>query len=353
MTKTTLKKVPNNQAVTDDTPITREPNNDEYFVIAALYQFRTVDDPQALQQLLLSTLLENGVKGTLLVAHEGINGTIAGTRQGIDCVKSVLEKEGFDAMTYKESFGRALPFYRTKVKLKKEIVTMGVPGVDPVSQAGTYVPPHSWNALISDPEVLLIDTRNDYEYIVGTFSGAENPNTENFREFPDYVKSRLDPDKHKKVAMFCTGGIRCEKATAYVKSLGVENVYHLQGGILQYLEEVPSEESLWEGECFVFDNRVTVNHDMSPGEYDMCHGCRRPITEADKQSADYQRGVCCPYCAEELTNDQKQRFRERQKQLDLARERGEQHIGVNPRSAVVDDVIDGVFKKDVVTGDVE
>lgn len=303
----------------------------ENFVVAALYQFRAVSAPEVLQQLLLSTCLEAGVKGTLLVADEGVNGTIAGTREGIDKVKTVLEGQGFDAMTYKESLAPTLPFYRTKVKLKKEIVTMGVPGVDPVTQAGTYVKPEDWNALISDPEVLVIDTRNDYEFVVGTFEGAENPNTDNFREFPDYVQARVDPEKHKKVAMFCTGGIRCEKATAYVKSIGVENVYHLQGGILQYLEEVPAEESLWQGECFVFDNRVTVNHDMAPGEYDMCHGCRRPITEADKSSKLYQRGVCCPHCADTLTDDQKQRFSERQKQLDLAKKRGEQHIGVNPR----------------------
>lgn len=305
--------------------------NSNHFVVAALYQFRAVSAPEVLQKVLLSTCLEAGVKGTLLVADEGINGTIAGTRTGIDQVKAELERRGFNELTYKESLAPTLPFYRTKVKLKKEIVTMGVPGVDPVTQAGTYVSPQDWNALISDPEVLLIDTRNDYEFDVGTFEGAENPNTDNFREFPSYVQARVDPEKHQKVAMFCTGGIRCEKATAYVKSLGVENVYHLEGGILQYLEDVPASESLWRGECFVFDNRVTVNHDMAPGAYDMCHGCRRPITEADKTSPLYQRGVCCPHCADSLTADQKQRFSERQKQLDLAKQRGELHIGVNPR----------------------
>jgi UPF0176 protein len=304
----------------------------QQYVIAALYQFHQVASPEALQQALLSTCLEAGVKGTLLVAEEGVNGTIAGTRSAIDRVKALLLAKGFTGMTYKESFAETLPFYRTKVKLKKEIVTMGVPGVDPVTQSGTYVPPTQWNALISDPDVLLIDTRNDYEVTVGTFEGAENPKTDNFREFPDYVRERLDPAKHQKVAMFCTGGIRCEKATALVKAIGVDNVYHLQGGILQYLEEVPAEESLWQGECFVFDNRVTVNHDMAPGEYDMCHGCRRPITAEDKQSSLYQRGVCCPHCADNLTDDQKERFSERQKQLDLARERGEQHIGTNPRA---------------------
>lgn len=313
--------------------MSEDTNASAQYVVAALYQFCAVADPQALQQILLSTCLEAGVKGTLLVAEEGVNGTIAGTRHGINQVRAVLEAHGFNAMTYKESLAPSLPFYRTKVKLKKEIVTMGVPGVDPTTQAGTYVAPKDWNALISDPEVLLIDTRNDYEYVVGTFEGAENPNTDNFREFPGYCHDRIDPEKHKKVAMFCTGGIRCEKATAYVKSLGVENVYHLQGGILQYLEEVPADESLWHGECFVFDNRVTVNHDMAPGEYDMCHGCRRPITEADKQSPSYERGVCCPHCIDELTLEQKKRFQERQKQLDLARERGEQHLGVNPRAS--------------------
>lgn len=307
-------------------------------VIAALYQFLTIDEPQMLRERLLSECLEAGISGTLLVAKEGINGTVSGSRSAIDTLKKVLLKLGFNAMTYKESLVSSLstpPFYRMKVKLKREIVTMGIDGVDPITQAGTYVPPTAWNDLISDPEVLVIDTRNDYEYEVGTFERAENPNTTHFREFPDFARQRIDPTVHKKVAMFCTGGIRCEKATAFVKSLGVDDVFHLQGGILEYLKEVPEAESLWRGECFVFDNRVTVDHSLSPGHFDMCHGCRRPITEAEKRSPRYRRGVCCPRCADSLSDDQFMRFAERQKQIDLARRRHEQHIGVNPRRSHV------------------
>ncbi|KZX83117.1 hypothetical protein A3717_34925, partial [Alcanivorax sp. HI0013] len=211
------------------------------------------------------------------------------------------------------------PFLRTKVKLKKEIVTMGVEGIDPNRTVGTYLSPQEWNAVISDPETLLIDTRNDYEVEVGTFKGAINPETRTFREFPEYVKETLDPARHKKVAMFCTGGIRCEKSTAYLKEQGFEEVYHLKGGILKYLEEMPKEESLWEGECFVFDERVTVDHDLNPGEFDQCHACRRPISEEEKASEKFQLGVSCPKCFDESSPEQKARFAERQKQIELAR----------------------------------
>jgi UPF0176 protein len=220
-----------------------------------------------------------------------------------------------------------MPFYRTKVKLKKEIVTMGVEGIDPRHVVGTYVKPKDWNTLISDPEVLLIDTRNDYEIGIGTFEGAIDPDTKTFREFPQYVKDNLDPDKHKKVAMFCTGGIRCEKSTAYLKEQGFDNVYHLEGGILKYLEEIEEKDSMWQGECFVFDNRVAVNHQLEQGQYDQCHACRRPITEADKSHPAYEAGISCHQCIDEYSDEQRARFQEREKQIRLAQSRGEQHIG--------------------------
>ncbi len=235
----------------------------------------------------------------------------------------------FNGIDYKESFVDIQPFKRTKVKLKKEIVTMGVDGIDPKRIVGTYVEPQQWNDLISDPDVVLVDTRNQYEVEIGTFKNAVNPATDTFREFPEYVKQNLDPQKHKKVAMFCTGGIRCEKSTAYLKEQGFEEVYHLKGGILKYLEEVPpQEQSLWQGECFVFDDRVTVNHNLERGEYDQCHACRRPITEADKQRPEYEQGVSCHQCIDSLTEEQKARFKERERQMRLARERGgEEHVG--------------------------
>jgi UPF0176 protein len=303
----------------------------EKIVVAALYRFVTLDDFEALREPLLAVCQEQGVKGTLLLAHEGINGTIAGSRAGIDAVIAWLRADDRMAdLSWKESFDEAQPFYRMKVKLKREIVTMGVSGVDPNEVVGTYVKPTDWNTLISDPDVLLIDTRNDYEVEIGTFKGAVDPHTKTFREFPDYVKQNVDPARHKKVAMFCTGGIRCEKASSYMKQQGFEEVYHLEGGILKYLEEVPQEQSLWQGECFVFDNRVTVKHDLTAGSFDQCHGCRRPISDEDKQSEFYEKGVACPHCFDELTEDQKARFRERQKQVELARQRHEAHIGAPP-----------------------
>jgi len=270
----------------------------------------------------------NGVKGTLLLASEGINGTIAGDRAGIDSVLHWLKKDPrFAKLTTKEAVDESNPFYRTKVKLKKEIVTMGVEGIDPNRTVGSYVKAKDWNALISDPEVLVVDTRNDYEISIGTFENAIDPHTTNFRQFPQYVQENLDPEKHKKIAMFCTGGIRCEKSTAYLKEKGFDEVYHLEGGVLKYLEEVPEEESMWKGECFVFDNRVSVNHKLEKGQYDQCHGCRLPITEADKQSEKYIQGISCPHCFDTITTEQKQRFHEREKQIRLAQQRGQTHIG--------------------------
>ena len=269
-----------------------------------------------------------GVKGTLLLAREGLNGTIAGTRQGIDMILSWLKKQpGLENLEYKESLSDEPPFRRSKVKLKKEIVTMGVDGIDPRYSVGTYVDPQDWNSLLDDPDVVLVDTRNDYEVSVGTFEGAINPNTLSFREFPDYVQKNLDVKKHKKVAMFCTGGIRCEKSTAYLKQQGFSEVFHLKGGILKYLEHVPKQESKWQGECFVFDDRVTVDHDLNPGSFDQCHACRIPISEKDKLSDHYVPGVSCPYCWNKTSDQDKARFSERQKQMKLAAERGEDHIG--------------------------
>ena len=293
-------------------------------VVAALYQFVSLPDYQALREPLLSCLLDNGVRGSLLLAEEGINGTVAGSRAGVDALKAWLAADGrFTDLTYKESLSDDNPFYRTRVKLKREIVTMGVSGVSPVKAVGQYVEPEDWNALISDPDVLLVDTRNDYEIEVGTFKGAINPETDNFRQFPNWVDKQLKPAKKQRVAMFCTGGIRCEKATSLLLEQGVEEVYHLKGGILKYLETVPASDSLWQGECFVFDNRVTVNHDLEPGHYDQCHGCRRPITEDDKRSPLYVRGVTCPHCHDSQTERSRSRAAERQKQIDLARKRGE------------------------------
>ncbi len=298
------------------------------YVVVALYRFVSLPDFEAIRDPLLDFCQAQGLKGTLLLAKEGINGTVAGSREAADALLAHLsEDERFRNIEYKESFVDDQPFLRMKVKLKKEIVTMGVEGIDPKHIVGTYVKPENWNALLSDPEVTVVDTRNNYEYNIGSFKGALNPNTETFREFPEYVAQNLSPEKHKKVAMFCTGGIRCEKSTAYMKEQGFEEVYHLEGGILKYLEEVPQEESLWEGECFVFDNRVAVDHSLQKGSYDQCHGCRHPITEEDKLSEKYLLGVACPRCFDQQSPEQRQRFSERQKQMELARQRDEVHLG--------------------------
>jgi UPF0176 protein len=298
------------------------------FTVCALYKFVKLPQFEALRLPLIDVMESHGVRGTLLLADEGINGTIAGTAAGIEAVLAWLSAQpALGDLVCKYSYCEAMPFNRSKVKLKKEIVTLGVEGVDPLKVVGTYVKPQDWNALISDPDVVLVDTRNDYEYQIGTFKGALNPNTETFREFPAYVAANLDPAKHKKVAMFCTGGIRCEKSTAYLKEQGFEAVYHLEGGILKYLEDVPADNSLWEGECFVFDERVAVNHDLQKGQYDQCHACRYPITEADKLSPHYAHGVSCPRCYDKVSAEKKASLQEREKQIELARERGETHLG--------------------------
>ncbi|MDD0975564.1 rhodanese-related sulfurtransferase [Pseudomonas fontis] len=304
-------------------------------VVAALYKFVTLKDYVELREPLLQAMEQNGVKGTLLLAEEGINGTVSATREGIDGLLAWLRSdERLVDVDHKESYCDEQPFYRTKVKLKKEIVTLGVPGVDPNHKVGTYVEPQDWNALISDPEVLLIDTRNDYEVSIGTFEGAIDPKTTSFREFPEYIKANFDPARHKKVAMFCTGGIRCEKASSYMLGEGFEEVYHLKGGILKYLEEVPQEQSRWQGDCFVFDNRVTVRHDLTEGDYDQCHACRTPISVEERASEHYSPGISCPHCWDSLSEKTRRSAVDRQKQIELAKARNLPHpIGHNYRKA--------------------
>lgn len=297
-------------------------------VVCALYRFVRLDDYRHLQSPLLKLLREHAIGGTLLLAPEGINGTVSGSRSAIDALLEWLRHDTrLAAIEVKESFSESIPFRRARVKLKKEIVTLGVAGIDPNHTVGTYVDPADWNALISAPDVLLVDTRNDYEVRVGSFRNAVNPQTDTFRDFPHYVQANLDPAKHRKVAMYCTGGIRCEKSTALLKQLGFDNVYHLKGGILKYLEQVPEQESLWEGECFVFDERVTVDHRLQPGSYQQCHACRMPVSAADMASPSYQPGISCPHCADQHSPIQRRGFAERQKQMQLAHTRGEQHIG--------------------------
>ena len=305
-------------------------------VVAALYKFVRLPDFETLRSPLHKVMTDHEVRGTVLLAAEGVNGTIAGTREGVDAVLDFLRADPrINTLTAKESYTQENPFYRSKVKLKKEIVTMGVEDIDPNDIVGTYVKPEDWNALIADPDVLLVDTRNAYEVKIGSFKNALNPKTESFREFPEFAKQNLDPSKHKKVAMFCTGGIRCEKSTAFMKQQGFKEVYHLEGGILKYLEEVPQENSLWEGECFVFDNRVTVNHQLEKGSYDQCHACRMPITELDMASEQYQHGISCPHCYDEHNEEQRSRYAERERQVQLAKARGESHIGESMAQTIV------------------
>lgn len=301
---------------------------DILFVISSFYHFVPIDDPKTLQQACLKFMHDNQLKGTLLIATEGLNGTISGRRESIDALHDWLRKDSrFVQLKYKHSYSKTMPFLRAKVKLKAEIVTLGQPDLNVQKYAGTYVKPKDWNQLIKSPDVILVDTRNDYEVKIGTFPNAVNPHTASFREFPQFAQTALDPKKHKKVAMFCTGGIRCEKSTAYLNSLGFDEVYHLDGGILQYLEDIPENESLWQGECFVFDERVAVNHNLEPGGYEQCHACRLPLDEKDLASPDYVSGVSCPHCVATTTQAQRARFREREKQVQLANARGQTHIG--------------------------
>jgi UPF0176 protein len=291
-------------------------------LIAALYKFVRIVDPSDLRRRLETLCEELGLRGTLLVAKEGLNGTLAGRPGSIESWLDFMRLDHrFADLQAKRSYASELPFRRLKVRLKKEIVSFGVPEADPTQAVGTYVKPDKWNALLQDPSLVLIDTRNHYETSIGTFKDAIKPETDSFRDFPAWFEQQNALQNTTKVAMFCTGGIRCEKATSYLRHKGVKEVYHLQGGILQYIKDVPSAESLWEGECFVFDQRVSVDHDLKPGRYDQCYACRRPIDEKMQRSQNYQKGVSCPQCYPSLSQDQKQRFTERQKQIDLARQR--------------------------------
>jgi UPF0176 protein len=306
------------------------------FTVCALYQFVRLDDFEEFRTPLRELMVILEVKGTILLALEGLNGTICGSQASIDKVLQFLKDDGrFNNLEIKFSHSKDTPFKRLKVKLKKEIVTLGVSNIDPLASVGTYVSPQDWNALISDPDVVLIDTRNNYEYEIGSFKGAINPSTETFREFPTYTKNNLEQYRGKKVAMFCTGGIRCEKSTAYLKSQGFDTVYHLHGGILKYLEEVDEGQSLWEGECFVFDDRVAVKHNLEQGQYDQCHACRYPITDEDKMHPHYEKGVSCPRCHGSRSKSQISRYRERERQIQLAKARGEDHIGDNASQIIL------------------
>ena len=297
------------------------------FTVAALYHFTRFDDPDALRAPLRDLCEERDVRGSLLIAAEGINGTIAGPRAGIDAVLAHIRAlPGCADLEWKESTATEAPFARMKVRLKKEIVTMGVPGVDPKAKVGHYVRPEDWNALISAPDVAVIDTRNDYEIAIGTFEGAVDPETTTFREFPAWWQENKDRFHNKRIAMFCTGGIRCEKSTNYLIEQGVEEVYHLKGGILQYLEDVPEEDSLWHGECFVFDERVSVGHGLKEGPHLLCRACRRPLLPEDTNRPEYEKGVSCHQCLSEHSDADRARFRERQKQIELAKARGEHHL---------------------------
>lgn len=299
------------------------------FTVAALYRFAKLPQFEALREPLTELCNKHDVRGTLLLASEGINGTVAGTEAGIaaliDYIEAIPELKGLEL---KYSTASKLPFYRLKIKLKREIVTMGVEGIDPLQSVGTYVAAEDWNDLISDENTILVDTRNDYEYAIGTFEGAIDPCTTTFREFPEWVEQHRDELEGKKIAMFCTGGIRCEKATAFVKGLGFDDVYHLKGGILKYLEDIPAEQSMWEGECFVFDERVSVGHGLVEGDIELCRACRRPITPEDKLSPKFQHGISCEACYDERTDEDRARYAEREKQIMLAKKHGRaRHIG--------------------------
>ncbi|WP_017658620.1 oxygen-dependent tRNA uridine(34) hydroxylase TrhO [Baaleninema simplex] len=285
-------------------------------VVATFYRFVRLRDFAEKREPLLKFCRDRAVKGTILLAEEGINATIAGSREAIDAVLDELRRDPRLAdLEHKESTAEIPPFERMKVRLKREIVTLGQPNIDPRDRVGTYVNPEQWNQIISDPDVTLIDTRNDYEVEIGTFKGAKNPNTRSFREFPEYVQQTLNPTKNKKIAMFCTGGIRCEKATSYLLKQGFKEVYHLKGGILKYLENVPEDESLWEGECFVFDERVAVKHGLEPGRYEICLSCGHPISEENKASEKYEFAISCPHCYDSLTEERRRRQMAKQQQL--------------------------------------
>jgi len=303
------------------------------YLVAAFYKFVSLPDFKDLQPSILECAVRNEVMGTILLAEEGINGTVAGPEAGVKALLAFIREDPrISDLEHKESWAVENAFYRMKVRLKKEIVTLGVDGVSPTKHVGKYIEPEDWNDFIQDPDVIVIDTRNDYEVEIGTFKNAVNPETTSFREFPEWFEDNKDIAAKPKVAMFCTGGIRCEKSTSYLMAQGIEEVYHLKGGILKYLENIPEEESLWEGECFVFDQRVSVGHGLEQGPYDLCHACRHPITEEDKKQDTYMKGVSCPKCHDVYSPEQRRRFEERQKQVDLARVRGDSHIASDQKA---------------------
>jgi len=296
--------------------------------VAALYHFTRFPDPDALRGPIVDLCQTHGLRGTLLLAPEGVNGTVAGSRDGIDALIAHLRAlPGCDGLEWKESHAAEMPFLRLRVRLKREIVTMGQPDVDPTASVGRYVAPQDWNELIAQEDVVVIDTRNDYEVAIGSFDGAIDPQTRSFGEFPDWWRKNSQRFHNKRVAMFCTGGIRCEKSTNFLLGEGVEEVFHLQGGILKYLEDVPEDQSLWQGECFVFDQRVAVGHGLAQGSHSLCHACRRPLALTDQSRPEYEAGVQCHQCVDQFSEADRDRFRERQRQIGLAKQRGERHLG--------------------------
>ena len=333
MCHSSFKRVGNKMTNQDTVQEVPQPNAADGFVVAALYKFVMMEDLPQWQAQLREVCADADAMGTLLIANEGLNGTISAPYDGMCHFVSWLRSQAaFQDIAIKYALHENRPFHRMKVRLKKEIVTMGCPDINPSQNAGTYVEPQDWNALISDPDVMVVDTRNSYETAIGTFKGAVDPETESFRDFPAWAQSladRPDGDKPKKLAMFCTGGIRCEKSTALMRQYGFDEVYHLKGGILKYFEEVPVEESLWDGECFVFDSRVSVDHALNKGAYDLCFACRMPVSEADMDDDRYLPGLSCPHCFDTKTKEQMARYHERQKQMALAAQRGEQHIGIS------------------------
>jgi UPF0176 protein len=302
--------------------------------IVALYKFCKISDPSYFQKVIKAELSSLNILGTIIISEEGINGTISGTESSLNKALLFLKaNKVFQDLDLKESSSAKKPFLRLKIKIKEEIVSMGLKKIDPITQAGKYIDPEEWNGLINDKNTILIDTRNNYECSIGSFKNAINPKTNNFKEFPDWVArqnfNEVDK-KSKNFAMYCTGGIRCEKASSYMKNQGFKNVFHLKGGILKYLEKIDLNDSNWNGECFVFDDRVSVKHDLSEGIYDLCHGCRTPITEQDKLSSKYVKGVSCHHCINEKTTDQVNRYKSRLKQINLAKTKNEQHLGPKP-----------------------
>ncbi len=312
------------------------------FFTTAFYHFVTINDIKNMQSIIQDYCDKTSIKGTILIANEGINGTISGKEIEILAFHEFIKHGPIfftlcQPLEYKSSWSNKNPFYRMKVRLKKEIVALGIPEVSPTKRVGTYVSPEEWNSLISDPDIILIDTRNGYEVYIGTFRNAINPKTSSFREFPEYVKKNLNPKKNKKVAMFCTGGIRCEKASSYMIEEGFAEVYHLKGGILKYLEEVPKEKSLWQGECFVFDQRVAVTNELKEGQYGQCYACRHPLSPEEMKSSHYNEGISCSYCIKKTSEVKKNNLQERQKQIYLAKARGEEHIGKQIKNNITEE----------------